>query len=195
MHPFIAELQNFILCEQIQPSNQYKTTIIRDLSTGIFTYGSASGGNFTGYYRSFIVEDLDQNHAIYRVGVFGTGKTVNDPKYGNRKGITSLNVSVDDSGTSANILQLNIDQFFHYDKEKKVYEVTHNGRRNGYKNAEVLEYVQKYAPELIKAGKIYLGTLPVNRSINTNDGSEFIERLLTYANIRDKLNQKGKKKN
>jgi hypothetical protein len=197
MQPFIAELQNFILCEKIQPSYKYKTSIVEDLSTGIFTYGSASGsrGNYTGFHRSFIVKDLDKNHSIYRIAIFGSGVLKNDPVYGNRKGNTYLNVAIDDSGTGANVLQLNIDMFFRYDKKNDCFEATHNGRRNGYKNVEVFEFVQKYAPELIKDEKIYLGTLPANRSITPYDGSEFIERLLTYANIREKLNQKGKKKN
>ncbi|MBT2736193.1 type I restriction enzyme HsdR N-terminal domain-containing protein [Bacillus sp. ISL-7] len=194
MHPFISELQNFILCEQIQPNYRYKTFIVEDLSNGRFAYGNASGGNFPGYYRSFIVNDLDGNHAIYRIGIFGTNILVNDPVYGNRNGNTYLNVAIDESGTSSNILQLNIDRFFKYDILKDSYDVTHNGRRNGYKNAEVLENVQKYAPDLIMEGNIYIGTLPANKSITTNDASDFIERLLMYANIREKLNQKGKKK-
>jgi hypothetical protein len=192
--PFISELQNFILCEQLQPSNLYKISIIEDLSTGVFTFGSASGGNYTGYYRSFILKDLDGNHTIYRIAIFGTNKLVNDPVYGNRTGNTYLTVATDDSETSAHILQLNIDQFFYHDKEHDQYEITHNGRRNGFKNVEVLEVVQKYAPNLIKNGKVYLGALPASRSITAYDGSEFIERLLLYANIREKLNKKSKKK-
>ncbi|MEH6945378.1 type I restriction enzyme HsdR N-terminal domain-containing protein [Bacillus sp. JJ722] len=194
MHSFISELQNFILCEEIHSKAQYKTTIIEDLSYGRFSFGNASGGKFPGYYRSFIVKDLDGNHAIYRIGIFGTAVLVNDPIYGNRNGNTYLTVAIDESGNSSNILQLNIDKYFKYSKEHEAYEILHSGRRNGFKNAEVLEYVQHYVPELIKNGKVYLGSLPANRAITSIDGSDFIERLLIYANIREKLAQRKKRK-
>ena len=194
MHPFLAELQNFILCENIQFKHRFKISMVEDLGTGIFTFGSASGGNFTGYYRSFIIKDLDGNHSIYRIGMFGTDIMTNDPIYGNRSGNTYLTVGTDDSKTAAHVLQLNMDQFFKYDQEKDHYVVTHNGRRNGYKNSQVIEYVHNYCPNLLSNETIYLGELPARRSITMNDGSEFIERILAYANVREKLNKKKKKR-
>ncbi|VEF49136.1 Uncharacterised protein [Bacillus freudenreichii] len=192
LHPFISELQNFILCGELNVKNKYQTEIIEDLSYGIFSFGNASGGSFPGYYRSLIVKGFNRNHSIFRIGVFGTGVLVNDPVYGNRKGNTYLIVAVDNSGLSTNILQLNIDQFCKYSKEQGTYEIYHSGRRNGFKNQQVLEKVKQLTPELIVDEKVYLGALPAHRSITTNDGSDFIERLIEYASVRVTLASKKK---
>lgn len=193
MHTFISELQNFILCGEIRVSGRYKTEIIQDLSYGIFSFGNAGGGNFPGYYRSFIVNDLSGKHSVFRVGVFGTDMLVNDPVFGNRRGNTYLIVAVDISGLSTNILQLNLDQFSRYSEENNSYEINHNGRRNGFRNIEVIEKVRGLSPELIVDEKVYLGSLPANNSISVEAGSEFIERLLDYARVRVNLIQ-GKKR-
>lgn len=194
MHPFISELQNFILCGEFNKSGRYRTEIVEDLSYGIFSFGNASGGGFPGYYRSFIVKDFNGKHLVYRIGIFGTAVLVNDPVYGNRNGNTYLTVAVDNSGLSTNILQLNIDQFCEYHKQQKSYEIFHNGRRNGLKNHQVIEKVNQLSPELIRNEKIYLGSLPAHGSISIKEGSDFIERLLEYASVRVNLVEKKKKK-
>ncbi|MBD8069748.1 type I restriction enzyme HsdR N-terminal domain-containing protein [Bacillus sp. PS06] len=195
MHPFISELQNFILCGEVNISSNYRTEIIEDLSNGIFSFGNASGGGFPGYYRSFIVKDLGGKHSIYRIGIFGTAVMVNDPVYGNRNGNTYLIVAVDNSGLSTNILQLNIDQFISISEEQKSYEIFHNGRRNGFTNRQVIENIKQSSPELIVDEKIFLGSLPAQGSISIKDGSEFIERLVEYASVRVKLAEKKRKEN
>ena len=54
MHPFISELQNFILCGEFNKRGEYRTEIVKDLSYGKFSFGNASGGSFPGYYLSLI---------------------------------------------------------------------------------------------------------------------------------------------
>jgi hypothetical protein len=193
-HIFISELQNFILCGEIKVSGKYKTEIIQDLSYGKFSFGNAGGGNYLGYYRSFIVKDLSGKHIVYRVGVFGTNLLVDDPVFGNRSGNTYLIVAVDIPGLSTPILQLNLDQYSRYTKEKDSYEIFHTGRRNGFTNLQVIDKVREFSPGLIEDGKVYIGGLPVNNSISVEVGSEFIERLLDYASVRLKLTQGKKKK-
>ena len=195
MYPLVSELQNFILCGDILRRNSYRISIIQDLSNGYFSYGNASGGNgYTGYYRSFILEDEKGDHYICRIGIFGTDNYINDPIYGNRKGNTYINVAFDNSETSSNILQLNMDRFFIYNEQHDCYEVLHNGKRNGFKNVEVLNYVREKEPSLIRDGKVYLGTLSANKTIEIIEGSDFVERLINYAYIREKLRRKKSKR-
>ncbi|MFI8577555.1 type I restriction enzyme HsdR N-terminal domain-containing protein [Rossellomorea aquimaris] len=59
MHGLISDLQNFILCGNVSFDIQ-QNSIIEDLSYGFFSFGNASGGSYPGYYRSFIITDLDQ---------------------------------------------------------------------------------------------------------------------------------------
>lgn len=194
MYPLISELQNFILCGDILLRNRFEVSIIQDLSNGYFSYGNASGNGYTGYYRSFILKDEKGNHDICRIGIFGTDNLMDDPVYGNRKGNTYINVAFDNSETSSNILQLNMDRFFIYNEQQDCYEVEHNGKRNGFKNIEILNYVEKNEPSLIRDGKVYLGILPANKTIDINEGSDFVERLINYAYIREKLRRKKSKK-
>jgi len=193
MHPFISELQNFILCDEFYNGGEYRTKIVKDLSYGKFSFGNASGGSFPGYYRSLMVKDLSGKHSVYRIGIFGTPVLVNDPVYGNRNGNTYLIVAVDNSGFSTNILQLNIDQFTSFSDEQKSYEIFHNGRRNGFTNRQVIEKVNQFSPELIVDEKIYLGSIPAQGSISIRDGSNFIERLVEYVSVRVKFAEKKKK--
>ncbi|MGD6942466.1 type I restriction enzyme HsdR N-terminal domain-containing protein [Cytobacillus gottheilii] len=194
MHPFISELQNYILCGEFIKGVKYQVEVIQDLSNGIFSYGNASGGRFSGYYRSFIVKGFDGKDYVYRIGIFGTALLVGDPVYGNRGGNTYLTVAVDKSGLSTNLLQLNLDQFCMYSEERSSYEIIHNGRRNGFKNQQVLEKVKLFSPSLLVEGKVSLGSLPAHNSISVLEGSEFIERLLEYACVRLQLMSKTKKR-
>ena len=75
-----------------------------------------------------------------------------------------------------------------------VLQQHHNGRRNGFKNHQVIEDVNKFSPQLIVDEKIYLGSLPAHGSISIKDGSDFIERLVEYASVRVNLAEKKKKK-
>jgi len=59
---------------------------------------------------------------------------------------------------------------------------------------EVIAQVEKHAPHLIQEGKIYLGSLPANRTLTKEDASTFISNLILYANVREKLRKKRKKK-
>lgn len=101
------------------------------------------------------MKDVDGKFAIYRIGIFGTAVIVDDGGLWNRTVSTYLTFSVDESGTAMTTLQLNIDQIFTYD-EQKTFEVFHNGRKNGFKNSEVIDYVCKVLSKFIVEGKVNL---------------------------------------
>lgn len=183
---FIAELQNYLLTGDINPENNSPVIIEEVKSYGSYSYGNASGGDYTGYYRSFITKNLKRHHYLIRIGIFGVGSYSNNALYGSRLGGTYLNVAIDNSGTGSNILQLRIDKYFKL-TGKDMYKIVHNGRQNGFKNTEVIEFVKKHNPNLIKNEEVYLGELPNNKSISVIEGSRFIENLLNYAYLRGEL--------
>jgi hypothetical protein len=199
LYPFLAELQNFILVEPISSVLHIPfkgMSLEQDLGYSFQTYGNAAGGTFPGYYRGFVVKTLDGNEAIYRIGMYGTAKLINDPIYGNRRDYTVLNVATEDALGYHNSLQLNIDNSI--SKRKTEYRFFHNGRltvgkKGSVKIEKVKNYVSKYAPELLVEDQIYLGSLPNNMSIHWSQGQQFIMNLLLYANIRDKLRSDIKK--
>lgn len=186
LYTFIAELQNYLLIGDIYPGNNSPVIIEEVKSYGQYSYSNASGGGYTGFYRSFITKNLKRNHNLIRIGIFGVASYSSNELYGSRLGGTYLNVAIDNSGTSSNILQLRIDKYFKL-KDKDMFEIVHNGRQNGFKNTEVIEFVKKHNPNLIKNGEVYLGELPSNKSISESEGSRFIENLINYAYLRGEL--------
>lgn len=186
LYTFIAELQNYLLAGDINPENTSPVIIEEVKSYGSYSYGNASGGGYTGYYRSFMTNNLKKNNYLIRIGIFGVGAYSNNELYGSRLGGTYLNVAIDNSGTGSNILQLRIDKYFKLNG-KGMFEIVHNGRQNGFKNIEVIEFVKKHNPNLIKNGEVYLGELPSNKSISESEGSRFIENLINYAYLRGEL--------
>lgn len=186
LYTFIAELQNYLLTGHINPENNSPVIIDEVKSYGHYSYGNASGGGYTGFYRSFFTKDLKKKDNLIRIGVFGVGSYSNNALYGSRLGGTYLNFAIDNSGTGSNILQLRIDKYFKL-IEKDMYKIVHNGRQNGFKNTAVIEFVKKHNPNLIKNDEVYLGELPSNKSISESEGSRFIENLINYAYLRGEL--------
>lgn len=186
-HPFLAELQNYILKGDIEFKNSYGVSKLEDLSYGYFSYGNASGGGYTGYYRSFIIKDFLGNDAIFRIGIFGTDSVKNDPLYGNRKGGTYINVAIDQSGKATNLLQLSFDRFANVDENRDQINFWHDGRRSRVKNVKTIQALYKWSPSLLKKQKVDLGTLPSNKQLTSQNASNFIERILAYAAVRNTL--------
>lgn len=197
LHSFMAELQNMIMVEKISyglPVNRYGIKIKEDISYSYLTYGNAAGGNFTGYYRGFVVEDLDGNEQIYRLAIFGTGATKDDPVFGNRKGQTVLCVTIDHHIHGAhNALQLNLDRSIKEDGGEH-FRILHDGRmtinKGAIKKQEVIDFISDSHDFLISDGKIDLGYLHANQSMKWDDAEEFIFRIMLYATLRERLRSK-----
>ncbi|WP_427340838.1 type I restriction enzyme HsdR N-terminal domain-containing protein [Caloranaerobacter sp. DY30410] len=177
-----------------------KIKILKDGGLRYTTFGNAAGGNWSGLYRYFIIEDDKKNNQIISIGVFGTMKCENDPVFGNRKGTTSLTVAVDAYNMSHISLHLNIDKYCTKTSEKD-YTIWHDGRLTignigSAKNKEVIEYVKNKYPELVIDDKIYLGSLDNSKEINFEQENtiDFLVRLIKYALIRDEFRRYMKKR-
>ncbi len=70
--------------------------ISEDLKLRYSSFGNAAGGGYTSYYRSFIIKDKNGENQIISISITGTLSRKNDPKFGNRRGNTQLNVAIDD---------------------------------------------------------------------------------------------------
>lgn len=186
-HPFLAEFQNYILKGEMKFHEKYGISILKDLFYGYFTFENASGGGYPGYYRSFIIKDFLGDDAIYRIGIFGTNSYKNDPLYGNRKGATYLNIAIDRSGKATNLLQLNFDKFADFDDTQNKFRFWHDGRRSRVKNSKTIEALREWSPKLLMNKKVDLGLLPSNEQLTSRNTSDFMERILAYAAVRNTL--------
>ena len=161
-------------------------------------YGDASGSSFgSGTYRSLLIEDSGGSNQIVSFGIMPTGKTVNDPKYGNCEGKSVLVVSLQEFKTDYTVIQINLNKYLKL--EKCTLTLWHNGAviQKGARKEELLRMVQEHDSSLIRNGKIYLGTLPVNELMymDSKSISELMCNIITYAMIRDEYKQRLSSKN
>ncbi len=166
--------------------------ISEDLKLRYSSFGNAAGGGYTSYYRSFIIKDKNGENQIISISITGTLSRKNDPKFGNRRGNTQLNVAIDDYEKKHHSLQLDMDKFVK--KNGRQALIWHNGRMTvgnsgSVKQNLVLEYVRKKAPHLLEDNYISLATLPTNRLITWRDAKPFLINCIEYALLRDEYRQ------
>ena len=200
-YEFYLNLLNLLLLKNITSSNILeKLNVIEDCFRGVTFFGNRGGGQYQVWTRLFIAKDYERKDQVLGISICGTEHTENDPHWGNRLGVTQLNVSITKKETRHHSLQLNLDKFCKFDINTNMIEITHNGaitrgRDGALPKKELLDYVQKRAPELVKDDKIYLGRLDNSRLLEWRNSNvqSFIRNLLRYAVLRDGFRSEYKK--
>lgn len=166
---------------------------IEDLGVRLLSYGNASGGVFSGPYRSFLIDFQGNNQIVS----FGMSTYCTWAKQDIKK--TALNVAIDTDKSAHHSLQLIIDDnvvsrdgefsFYHHGKIAI-------GNKGSGKISELRSLVEKISPNLICGDKFYLGTLKNDRLLALTDTSvtSLIENLISYALIRDTFRSQVKQK-
>lgn len=192
LKPFILNLFEGLLdtSKRISPKQLKHFRIVEDYGVRILSYGNASGGTFSGPYRSFLVETESGNTEF--VGITASAMERTEKANGLIK--TALCVSIDSFDKSHHALQLNFDKGVKVNKEQLV--ITHSGRitvghKGSSKAADLIEYIRVKYPELVVNNSVYLGTLDCSKLlyINQPDVEPFIENLILYALARDEYRQ------
>lgn len=167
------------------PKRKYKMfTLIKDYGVRILSYGNASGGVFSGPYRSFLV-DVNGSTEFVSISV-SSYCTYAKPEINK----TSLNVAIDNEKNSHHSLQLIVDDNMIVDNNKCSFY--HHGKiavgnmGSGRVN-ELRELINMKYPSIIYENKFFLGELTYDRLWRLNDEEmvELIENLISYALIRD----------
>ena len=179
---------NFLEClldyEYRMPSKKYKLfKLIDDLGVKYTSYGNASGGSFTGFYRSFLIE-YKKSTEIVSVGIstYYTWAKQDISK-------TAINIAVDNEKISHHAIQLVIDDNCSYLSNQ--IHFYHGkiaiGNIGCGKIDELREFVKKEYPKIISGKKYYLGALTNDRLWRMDDIEviQLIENLISYALIRD----------
>jgi hypothetical protein len=162
----------------------YGVKYIEDIGVRYTKFGNVAGYDWTGDYRSIIVEDKKGSHQIVSLAILGG----------------YLIVAIDNDKYSHNSLQLFIQDFVKV--KGNTFEIDHNGRltlgKSGMvKFAEVLDFIEKNEPNLLNNDrKIELGKLDNSRLFDwSQEGvEEFIGRLIKYALIRDEFRDYKRKR-
>lgn len=126
---------------------------VEDLGLSYRRYNDASGGEFgTGLYRLLLIKHSNRKSCIYGLSIQTTGKTLNNPKYGNSTGKSVLIVSVKGMQTDRILVQISLNEFLEVER----IIVRHNGKF-GFKKANSQKFiskVEKTDPDLVDNGKI-----------------------------------------
>lgn len=162
----------------------YGVKYIEDIGVRYTKFGNVAGYDWTGEYRSIIVEDKNGSHQIVSLAILGG----------------YLIVAIDNERYSHNSLQLFIQDFVKVNVHS--VEVAHNGRltlgKSGrVKFADVVDFIEEKEPNLLNNDrKIELGKLDNSGQFDWNqeDVKEFIGRLVKYALIRDEFRDYKRKK-
>lgn len=198
---FYLNLLNLLLLKKISTSNILKKIgVTEDCFRGFTFFGNRGGGSYQTWSRLFIAQDYEGKDQVLGISICGTAKTKDDPHWGTRIGRTQLNISITNKETRHHSLQLNLDKFCKFDIDTNMVEFTHNGsitrgRDGALPRKELIAYVQKRAPELVKDNKIYLGCLDSSRLLEWRNPNvqTFIRNLLHYAVLRDGFRAEYKK--
>ncbi len=166
-----------------------------DLGCRFLCYGDPSGSTFgTGWYRAFMIKERNGNSKIVNIGIMATGRSENDPKYGNRTGKSVLVVSVSDEKKDEMLLQINLNTFLHVNDG--MLKLTHSGvsKRRGARIEKLKELIKECAPYLIQNDDIVLGRFSGKDLIyvDNEDFTEVIKNIITYALIRNEYYNKLK---
>lgn len=194
LYPLIMNLAGFIqdTDTNLSPFKVGGINIIED-GDRYTSFGNAAGGSWEGDYRYFILEDAEGNNQIVSISIFGSLKCTNHPKFGNRKGNTSLVVAIDDFDKRHNSLQLNIDKYTKIQGNE--YTIWHDGKltvgkSGSAKRKEVIEYIRSKEPTMVlPSGNIILGTFDCGKEIkwSQDNTKQFIKNLIKYAILRDEF--------
>lgn len=173
--------------------------LVEDLGVQYRVYNDASGGGFgTGEYRTFLMKDVVRN-SFFMIGfaLLTTGKTTNDPKYGNRQGMSVLVIFRNDGNKDEMSVQINLNKFLRLNGTRAV--LTHNDAvtRKGARKEEALNYISAKNDSLVVDGRIYIGEFDTSKPISFDDVKtrEIFWRLIEYSIYRDEYKEKLSKAN
>jgi hypothetical protein len=116
---------------------------------------------------------------------------IHPPTFGNRKGTSGVHVAIDDFDSAPHMsLELSLDSCLKPRSGR--FDVIHDGkitvgRLGAAKRDVLLDFVAKYAPQLIRERSVVLGGFPTGRALTFADIGEIVFNLLHYAEIRDRF--------
>jgi hypothetical protein len=177
------------------PLEDAEVVVLRDLGTHNRTFGNSAGGTWSSdSYRSFLIrEKRTGSHQVVSITVCASMSVQGHPHWGNRLGMTYLLVAVDEGATSHVSLEMRLDDTVTAaDLMRGTICLRHNGsltagKGGAVKRDAVLNRIKLTAPDMVKGGFVVLGSLPTAREITWNDASPFVQNVIRYGLLRDKL--------
>jgi hypothetical protein len=186
LQTFIINLNELLWDDtvKIPYDEMYGIKFVEDIGVRYTKFGNASGYDWTGDYRSIIVEDEKGNNQIISIAIL--------------EGY--LIVAIDNDKYSHNSLQLYIQDFVHVHGDHMM--INHNGRLTLGKSCmvkfeEIISFIEERDSRLINQDrKVRLGLIDNSKQLHweQEDVKEFFGRLIKYALVRDEFREYKRKR-
>lgn len=179
LHKFIVNLYGFLRVDKSYITNPLNCDDFAIIKDGIrkTSFSNASGGEYNGVYRYFILEFPNKENNIVSISIFGTNSET-----------TILLVAIDDFENRHSSLQLNFDK--NITENNSYWEISHQGtlvagKKGTQKKSKLLSFYKKLLPDLVKDNRILLGRLPKDQLFNWDNTKALIINIMRYALVRD----------
>lgn len=185
---FIANIDGLFIeaDKKIVLENNQNYKFVFDGGLRAASYGNASGGKWSGFYRYLMLKDANGDSQIVSFAVMGCAN-----------GTTTLIVAYDENEISHNSLQLSIDNFAKTDK--KNVKIWHDGRitvgnRGPSPREQMLKLVEKKCPHLLENETIVLGVLDNSKIFDPQnaDVQKFMKNIIDYVFCREEFRRQIK---
>lgn len=182
---WLASLGSLLLDEQGFEFGKWRRSgfDVKDMGTALVSPTNRSGGRWTGEYRTFLVTDGGRELRMARFLMAADWKKR-----------TTLAVAVDDeSGTTRNELQLDMDFRETVEWSPTTAVIRHNGKlpggKKGWTKDALIDYAREHAPHLVEDEYIHLGELPVTCYVERPAARKFITNCIEYALLRKRFKE------
>lgn len=162
--------------------------LVADYGVVALAVGNAGGGTFDGYYRWLGVIDRNGNRFNVYISIFGVMKAINEPRWGTRKGVTTMVFAIEENGTPVSRLQLRLDDCLL--KDHGSFLLTHNGKRSRAKVQPLIRFIEKNVPTLLGTkAPIELGYINNDQDLflSNSEIAQVIGNAVTYLLLRSEL--------
>lgn len=179
LHEFIVNLYGFFRDDIAYITKPIKCDDFYIIEDGIrrTTFSNASGGEYTGVFRYFIIKLPNKENNIISFSIFATNSDT-----------TILLVAIDDFKKRHSSLQLNIDK--NVIDRNSYWEISHQGtlvagKQGTQKKSNLFLFYKRLLPDLVEDNRVLLGRLPKNQLFEWDNTKDLIINLIRYALVRD----------
>lgn len=169
-----------------EPQAGFGVTLAEDLGLRWHEPGDAGGGTFPGEYRDFLVRDAKGREVVIGLRVSSSQKTVGHPTWGNRTGSSMLVCCLSFGSVYHPVMVYRLDRFLELRGERMHFR--HSGVATVGKGAakadDLLAFVGDREPELVSAGRVVLGSLPLRSDAAWDEMRDWALRLARYVLLR-----------
>ncbi len=168
------------------PAEGYGVRIVEDLGLCLHAADTA-GGKAAGDYRDLLVKDAVGHERVIGLAVGHNAKLVEHPRWGNVRGGARFRVGTADGSKYRLVTTMDLERHLKIVGDR-IY-MWHDGRVSVKKSratkAGLLQHVGRSCPDLVRDGKVQLGSVALRGPRERGDVLDWLLRVCSYAVLRE----------